>query len=103
MSKGAAKENKLASLHDVLATVLIKQLGEVSVDTDEDTGEQTQFFTATPALLTACMKFLKDNDITCVPDETSSVQTLKDQLAERKQGHGKVITLNPRGDDKAFG
>lgn len=102
MSKGAAKENKLASLHDVLATVLIKQLSEVSVEEDE-AGEQVQFFTATPALLTACMKFLKDNDITCVPDETSSVQTLKDQLAERKQGHGKVIALNPKGDDKAFG
>lgn len=103
MAEGAAKESKLAALHDVVATVLIEQVGERAEEVDEDSGETIELYTASPALLTAAMKFLKDNDITCVPAQDSKTQQLKDKLAERKRGHGNVIAMTPQADEHAIG
>jgi hypothetical protein len=102
MAKGAAQESKLAALHEILATVLIDQVGE-QVEEELEDGTCRTIYTAQPALLTVAMKMLKDNDITCVPSEDSSVQTLADKLKERKKGHGKVIQLKPEGDEHSYG
>ena len=103
MAKGAAQETKLAELHEVVATVLIDQVGERAIEHDDETGEEVELYTATPALLTCAMKFLKDNDITCEPSEDSSTKKLEDKLKERRRGHGNVISMKPQSDEHAIG
>ncbi len=102
MAKGAAKESQLARLHTVLATVLTEQVGERVQEEDEETGEMREFYTAQPALLTCAMKFLKDNEITCEPEENQALSGLREQLEKRRKGHGKVIEMSPIGDEHDY-
>lgn len=102
MAKGAAHEAALAELHAVLAKVLTAQVGEQATEEQED-GSEVTLYIASPALLTVALKMLKDNDITCVAEEDSSVNNLAKQLEDRKKGHGKVLQLHPTPDQHAHG
>ena len=85
MAKGAATEEKLANLHNVLADALIAGVSEQKTVLDEETGEEATYYVANPALLTVAIKFLKDNDITCQPSEENKTGRLKQELEERKK------------------
>lgn len=98
MATGAAKESKLAALHEVVAEVLITQIGEKAEEELAD-GSMVELFTATPALLTCAMKFLKDNEITCAVEASSKVNELAQKLEDRRRGHGNVISLAPKPDE----
>lgn len=52
------------ALLDVVADVLLAQLKDHAILEDETTKEEVRAYTATPALLTVAIKFLKDNAIT---------------------------------------
>jgi len=86
MAKGAANEDKLAGLHNALATVIAQQVQETQEIYDEDGNPTGRFFyPATPALLTVAARFLKDNDITCEVEESIGLSELQKALAEKKK------------------
>ena len=92
MSK--ATEHKLGALHGAVATVLTEQVlmkeeeTEINIDGEvEGTGEMC--YNASPALLAAAMKFLKDNSITCDITVDDNMGKLADALA-KKQKHSRL-------------
>jgi len=95
-----ATESKLSELHGVLATVLIAQLKEIGVEEDIEQGmeEGKEHYTASPALLTVCARFLKDNEITCEVGDSSKMNELKEQLKDRKKGK-RLSLVPPLGSD----
>jgi len=92
MSK--ASEKALSELHGTVAKVLTAQvLQQQSVqELDEDgcpvdTGEME--YIASPALLAAAMKFLKDNDITADKKVDKNMDGLSKAL-QKKQKHSRL-------------
>lgn len=88
MSK--ASEKKLGELHGAVATVLTEQVlqKEAVQELDEDgipvdTGEEQ--YCASPALLAAAMKFLKDNSITADIKVDNNMGNLADALAKKQK------------------
>lgn len=79
MSKKAATEGELAELHSKVARAMSELL-----TTDPN-----------PALLGVITKFLKDNEITAVIDESEEMTDLAKKLAEKKQRKavGNVIPM----------
>lgn len=82
MSKST--EQELSELHGTVARVLKTQLTETIEVTNEDTGEKEQLLTATPAVLSAAIKFLKDNDITASVAEDENLGDLEELLAQKR-------------------
>ena len=91
MSKSTEKE--LSELHGVVAKVLKAQLEEEITVTDEDGTEQV-LRTASPATISAAIKFLKDNDITSSVDDDENMsglaETLERQRAAREERKEKL-------------
>jgi hypothetical protein len=91
-----AKEEKLAQLHEMVATVLVAQVThkspEISYDIDgvENVGEDV--FDCSPATLATAIKFLKDNSITCDIQKDTNLGALKDAL-KRKPKHSNVTAI----------
>lgn len=79
----AAKESRLSALHTMQAEYYIKMLekGGTVVGQDEDGEDIIQ--PLTPAALQAINKFLKDNDITCAPDDANAVGELETRMRDR--------------------
>lgn len=79
----AAKESRLSFLHNLTAEHYVKMLeqGGTVVGQDEDGNDIIQ--PMTPAALQAINKFLKDNEITCAPDEDNSVGEIEERLRLR--------------------
>lgn len=85
-----ASEGQLGELHGAVAMVLTEMVTakEEVQELDMDgmpfgTGEMQ--YTASPALLAAAMKFLKDNDITCDIKVEKNMTKLADALAQKQQ------------------
>ena len=78
----AASEKKLGILHEKLADVFTELLDGVVIGVDEETGEETRL-PPSAAILTAVNQFLKNNDITCAPDESNAIGKLKAKQDER--------------------
>jgi hypothetical protein len=93
MSK--ATEQALSDLHGAVAKVLTKQVlrEEVVTELDEEGNvvetDEMQY-TASPALLAAAMKFLKDNDITADKKIDKNMGSLADALS-RKQKQSRLV------------
>lgn len=79
----AAKESRLSFLHNLTAEHYVKMLevGGTVVGKDEEGEDIIQ--PMTPAALQAINKFLKDNEITCAPDEDNAVGEIEDRLRLR--------------------
>ena len=95
MSNGAASEGKLGALHDALADNLIARLENGEEVFDSKSGEFVHYSGGTTATLSVIVRFLADNDITCVATEANKVGKLQERLnAARKAKHGaKVVNL----------
>ncbi len=77
MSKNAASESKLGTLHDKLADCFTQALdGEVVISGD---GEEV-VLPPSPQMLNSCRAFLKDNDIIAIPTEDNRVGNLDKKL-----------------------
>ena len=94
MSSNTAPESKLNELHSVVAQVLIKQLGATDKLTIGEGEEQVEveMASASPALIQAAIKFLKDNNISTTPEEDENLQSLADVL-EHKRKMGSIHLL----------
>lgn len=79
----AAKESRLSFLHNLTAEHYVKMLevGGTVVGQDEEGEDIIQ--PLTPAALQAINKFLKDNEITCAPDENNAVGEIEERLRLR--------------------
>lgn len=93
MSKASDKE--MAELHGTVAKVINAQLSQnsdaqwlLSQYRTELPKDVVQFLenvsVASPAIIQAATKFLKDNSITCDPSTDTNVQSLQEKLKARK-------------------
>ncbi len=104
----AATEHELSELHKKVAKALLRKLessdqatillakyhdsdeSQLPDDVVEYLEEQMD---ASPALLTVITKFLKDNDITAVVDESKELSDLDKRLDEKRKRRVGSITL----------
>jgi hypothetical protein len=100
----AATDKELSDLHNKVAKVLLQKLdssdqatlllAEFSDDLPEEVVEYLEKqMDASPALLTVITKFLKDNDITAVVDESKELTDLDRRLAEKRQRKVSGVSL----------
>lgn len=81
MSTKRASEDLLGRLHQKLAEVMLECLDGQEIK-DPETGEVTILKTENPALFTAVAKFLKDNNITAIPEASDALEKLKEKLKQ---------------------
>lgn len=118
MSKDAASESQLATLHKKLAEVMRRTLDnydriepimdeiEEAIAADEDMTPKdianlvARLPIVNPALLQVITKFLKDNDITCPADEDENMGSLEKRLAMKsRKTVGNITHINPDEDE----
>lgn len=84
-----ADESKLSALHDKVAEVLTEALdGQTMPDyVDPETGEVEPGGKLAPsaAIIAVAAKFLKDNNITCVPSEDNKLGELEAKMKARQE------------------
>ena len=83
----AAKESTLGLLHEAVAKILLTLMEGNKVEVvDEETGEVTiSMIPPSAAEIQAAAKFLKDNDITAVPDKNNTLGKLTDKFEKMKE------------------
>ena len=100
MTKNAASEDKLGSLHDKVADIFLKILKrydedmEVDMETIEDKALAEALSQPNPAMLSAMTKFLKDNDIRFESEKLDSIRDLREKLQNNKKNRGNIVQLN---------
>ena len=101
-----ANESNLGKLHEKLAEVMLEALtsqDEAGFLLDEYKNEVPEAVLKflekvsqiNPSLLTAITKFLKDNDITCQPEEGDRVSALQAKLAGKRRSVADIATIDP--------
>ena len=87
----AARESQLGALHEKVATVMVRILDQVAVAQDkfDDMVQNPDLQDlvlpeVSPAMLGAMTKFLSDNKITCVPEESEQMSELARTLAAKR-------------------
>lgn len=107
MAKGAATENRLGKLHDMLTSIFIKTLKQYeqkmgameALDLDELENDVLvalleKGVEPNPAMLSAISKFLKDNEIMYDTEQLEQLSTLERRLADKKKARSNVVTLD---------
>lgn len=111
-----ATEKELSVLHKKVAEVLLKKLQSSDqaiyllakyhpIDDEEDLLPEDvrdyleKQMDASPALLTVITKFLKDNDITAVVEESKELSELDKRLAEKSARRKSVGNVIPMQDE----
>jgi hypothetical protein len=103
MARKPASDSTLAALHEAISIVLAAQVKEVMVEVDEETGKETETYSATPALLTVAARFLKDNNITCTIEDSKGLSELTDELAQRKKRRDNISNISYLTKEEAQG
>ncbi len=97
MSKNAASEEVLGSLHQKVANAMIRAIDYVErgQDTYDEMGEPTDLVRPelSPAMLSAMTKFLSDNSITANPAEDEKTSSLAQRLANKRLRVGNVVPI----------
>ncbi len=86
-------ESELNALHGAVAKVLVAQITETATFTD-DKGEEHILQTASPATISAAIKFLKDNDITTSIEDDSNMSDLAEALKAKRENRVKLTSVN---------
>lgn len=98
----AANEKTLGNLHEELARVLSKALEGHKTEgyIDPDTGEEVEGMVIPPSasVMTVAAKFLKDNEITCTPEQGNAMGELERIMAERRAASKAKISAADRAD-----
>lgn len=87
-AEGKASEDKLATLHGVVAEYLTLAIASGK---------------ASPTILGAAITFLKNNSITADPATNQALSDLKAKLAERRDRKGGLTKKVAQEADEAFG
>ena len=91
MTKKAATEAALGDLHAKVAKVMADALTvfdkaqEVYLEAEKDELSELTAPILNPALLSVMTKFLSDNKITCVPEESEGMSELEEKLRRRRE------------------
>jgi hypothetical protein len=101
MSRDAATEATLGKLHEKVAKVMLGALEtietaqDIYMDIAVNDPDKAKEFPNPPevsaSLLGAMTKFLADNKITCIPEESKAGSELANKLANRKKAVGNII------------
>lgn len=98
MTVKAAKEQVLGDLHSKVAKVMHNALDVIDAQQEEflrGTHEDTEAPAVNSSLLSVITKFLADNKITCVPEESQEVSELAERLKNKKRRRvGNVVHLH---------
>lgn len=88
MIKKAASKGELDDLHSKVARIMGSALDAQQKELDDylqdDTGIVEKPVTSAP-LLGVITKFLSDNSVTCVPDDSAELSDLQKRLADKKR------------------
>lgn len=93
----AANEDVLGALHALTASALIKKLEGTPV-LDEDGQPTGEVIPASAADIQAAAKFLKDNNITCVPAADNKLGELEERLKKKQERRLGRITAEDLSD-----
>ena len=95
----AANETTLGILHDLTAKALMAKLEGIPVlnEDGEPTGE---VIPCSAADIQAAAKFLKDNNITCVPADDNKLGELESQLKAKQARRASRLTPQDLADAK---
>lgn len=97
MSKNAASEDTLGTLHQKVAKAMIRAIDYVEKGQDayDEMGEPADLVRPelSPAMLSAMTKFLADNSITANPAEETQTSELEKRLAAKRKRVGNVIPI----------
>lgn len=104
MTDKAASETALGELHGKVAKVMANALTTVEIAQDmfiddpkafkDDDGRIKDLPVVSAPLLTVITKFLADNKISCVPEESSAVSELEQRLKAKRRRIGNVVHLS---------
>lgn len=101
MSKNAADEEVLGSLHKRVAEVMIRALDvvetaqEIYINAEPEQKAEMTVPEVSASLLSAMTKFLADNKITCNPVEDKTQGELAKKLAARRKSVGNILPFSP--------
>lgn len=109
MTTSAANEEVLGTLHQKVATVMVRALEQIEVAQDkfdeavaEGPAEDAVLIRpdVSPALLSAMTKFLADNKITCNPAESKAQSALEERLRNKgkRRSVGNVVPFQSDDD-----
>ena len=103
----AATDKELSELHKKVSGVLLRQLDSATYAAsllarfrDELPDEVREFIMkqvdASPALLTVCTRFLKDNNVTAVVEDSKELSDLEKRLATKRERKvvGNVVPIH---------
>lgn len=97
MSKNAASEEVLGTLHQKVAKAMINVIDyvEKGQETFDQMGEPADLVRPelSPAMLSAMTKFLADNNITANPAEETQTSELEKRLAAKRKRVGNVVPI----------
>lgn len=88
MTKKAATEAALGELHAKVAKVMADALTVYDIAQERYNAADSEDIEApvlNPALLSVMTKFLSDNKITCVPEESAGMSELEEKLKRRRE------------------
>jgi hypothetical protein len=74
----AADETALGDLHSKVADVLARMLDGQALPT----GERIE---PSAAVITSAIQFLKNNSVTCVPEQGDAIEGLRAKIAQREE------------------
>jgi len=91
-----ASESQVAEAHSRVTKVINKVLKiyEERLEEYEAGGSTEIFVEPSPAFITVATRFLKDNQITCAPEDSEEVSELQARLA-KKRDRKKLASVSP--------
>lgn len=104
MTTGAAKEALLGDLHRKVTNVMLGALEvqdkaqQVYMDLDDETAASVIAPVVSAPLLSVVAKFLADNKISCVPEESAEMSELATMLKNKRKRVGNVIHMTGTDD-----
>lgn len=94
----AASESKLGNLHEKVADALTEQV----MGYEEETEEGTKLIKPSPALLSAAIAFLKNNNITADAEENAALRDLSTALQARRKKRLPQAALDEAAEQYSF-
>lgn len=98
----AASEKKLGDLHEAVADALTEQVkGYTHTELNREGDEVEIEVKASPALLSAAIAFLKNNNITADVEDNAAMRQLSEALAARRKKKIPQVQLDAAAEEFA--
>ena len=95
MKKQAASEDKLGTIHSLMADFFLHQLNtEIKGINEAKENDEEHFSTLNPAMITAMLKYLDASKITCVLDEDDKQSEMAIKLKAIKDKRNNILDIS---------